>query len=317
VLKLNNDYLFNQPNIIMMLINKTTYFSHAFIIVGLFFLASCGQSSKKQTIDTKELTESEQEIIEEIDKVIHDMPPPTEVPFLLKETGADFNTNLINSLNKVDGYTSTRDKAALNAGVYATDIGYLSSYEQVENALDYLEACQKLAESIGAGSVFNVNLMSRFEQNLSNPDSLITIVNEVMVSAETNLENSDKLTSVALTLVGSYIEGMYLATQVIDTYPNDLLPEDAKNLVLQPLVKVILDQEQPLLDVIALMKDLPEDETIDLMIEELSILRILYQEDLRELGTKIEDNDGSFQLKPEMIKNIIIEVGRIRDDIVK
>ncbi len=300
-----------------MILNKTKkYSNHTLIIVGLFFLISCGQNTQKTTIDTADLTESEQNIIEEIDKVIHDMPPPTEIPFLLKETGADFNTKLINKLGSADGYTTERDKAALNAGVYATDIGYLSSYEQVENALDYLEACQKLAESIGAGSVFNVELMSRFEQNLSNTDSLINIVNEVMVSAETNLENSDKLTSVALTLVGSYVEGMYLATQVIDTYPDNLLPADAKNLVLQPLVKMILDQEQPLLDVIALMKDLPEDQTINLMIEELSILRILYQEDLRELGDEIEKNDGSFQLKPSMIRNIIIEVARIRGDIV-
>lgn len=302
----------------MILNIKRNFYYSTLVFVSLIFLASCGQKTeKKGGIETTELSEAEQKIIEEIDKVIHDMPPPTEVPFLLKETGADFNPKLINSLAKVDAYTTTRDKAALNAGVYATDIGYLSSYEQVENALDYLEACQKLAESIGAGSVFNVELMSRFEQNLDNPDSLMGIVNTVMLDAEQNLENSDKLTSVALTLVGSYIEGMYLATQVIDTYPDDLLPGDAKNIVLQNLMKVILEQEQPLLDVIALMKDLEEDETIDLMIEELNILRILYQDDLRRISEKIEENDGSFQVSPDMLKDIIIEVKRIRDNITE
>lgn len=302
----------------MILNIKRNFCYSTLVFVSLIFLASCGQKTEKKSgIETTELSESEQKIIDEIDKVIHDMPPPTEVPFLLKETGADFNPQLINSLEKVDSYTTTRDKAALNAGVYATDIGYLSSYEQVENALDYLEACQKLAESIGAGSVFNVELMTRFEQNLDNPDSLMGIVNTVMLDAEQNLENSDKLTSVALTLVGSYIEGMYLATQVIDTYPDDLLPGDAKNIVLQNLMKVILDQEQPLLDVIALMKDLKEDETIDLMIEELNILRILYQDDLRKISASIEKNDGTFQVTPEMLKDIIIEVERIRDNITK
>ncbi|MEL6559013.1 MAG: hypothetical protein AAFQ94_12565 [Bacteroidota bacterium] len=302
----------------MILNIKRNFYYSTLVFLSLIFLASCGQKTeKKGGIETTELSEAEQKIIEEIDKVIHDMPPPTEVPFLLKETGADFNPKLINSLAQVDAYTTTRDKAALNAGVYATDIGYLSSYEQVENALDYLEACQKLAESIGAGSVFNVELMSKFEQNLDNPDSLMGIVNTVMLDAEQNLENSDKLTSVALTLVGSYIEGMYLATQVIDTYPDDLLPGDAKNIVLQNLMKVILEQEQPLLDVIALMKDLEEDETIDLMIEELNILRILYQDDLRRISEKIEENDGTFQVTPDMLKDIIIEVKRIRDNITE
>lgn len=303
----------------MILNIERNFYYIALVFSSLIFIYSCGgpKPEKKTGIETADLTEAEQKIIAEIDKVIHDMPPPTEVPFLLKETGADFNPQLINTLSKVESYSTTRDKAALNAGVYATDIGYLSSYEQVENALDYLEACQKLAESIGAGSVFNVELMSKFEQNLDNPDSLMSIVNTVMLDAEQNLENSDKLTSVALTLVGSYIEGMYLATQVVDTYPDDLLPADAKNVILQQLMKVILEQEQPLLDVIALMKDLEEDETIDVMIEELNILRLLYVQDLRAISEKIEQNDGSFQVTPDMLKNIIVEVRRIRDDITK
>ena len=117
--------------------------------------------------------------------------------------------------------------------------------------------------------------------------------------------------------VGSYIEGMFLATQVIDNYPNDMLPEDTRNLVLQPLVRVIIEQEQPLLDVIALMKDLPEDEIIDHMIAELSVLRILYAEDLQLIEEQIDNNTGDFQLKPEMLKNIIVEVNRIRTDIVE
>lgn len=303
----------------MILKEKRNLYYASLALACLIFMASCGgqQSNKDSKIDSGELTAEEQQIVAEIDKVIHDMPPPTEVPFLLKETGAEFSTTLINSLEGVEGYSTNRDKAALNAGVYATDIGYLSSYERVENALDYLEATQKLAESIGAGSIFNVELMSRFEQNLGNPDSLSAIVNTVMLDTEKNLENSDKLTSVALTLVGSYVEGMYLATQIIDTYPDDLLPGDAKNIVLQNLMQVVLEQEQPLLDVIALMKDLEEDATIDLMLEELNILRILYQEDLNEINSKIAENDGSFQVTPDMLKNIVIEVGRIREDIVK
>ncbi len=296
-------------------LNYLTILSAA-LVCSIFF-TSCGGGKEKQKISSEELSETEQKIIEEIDKVIHDMPPPTEVPFLLKETGADYDESLLNVLANVENHTTSRDKAALNAGVYATDIGYLSSYEKVENALSYLEACQKLAESIGAGSVFNVELMGRFERNLGTPDSLMAIVNQVMESAETNLENSDKLTSVALVLVGSYIEGMFLATQVIDNYPNDMLPEDVRNLVLQPLVRVIIEQEQPLLDVIALMKDLPEDEIIDHMIAELSVLRILYAEDLALIEEQIDTNAGDFQLKPEMLKNIIVEVNRIRTDIVE
>ena len=53
-----------------------------------------------------------------------------------------------------------------------------------------------------------------------------------------------------LVLAGSFIEGLYLAIEVIETYPKDVLDADTRNLILEPLVKVVLDQEKPLLDVI-------------------------------------------------------------------
>ncbi len=158
--------------------------------------------------------------------------------------------------------------------------------------------------------------MEEFQGNLNNPDSLSKILSRAIVEAETRLESSDRVSVAALILTGSFLEGLYLAVKVIETYPSDILDETNRNLILEPLVKVVLDQKKPLLDVIAMLKDLPQNDAIAKMITELSILRILYDGDLADIQAKIASNEGNFILTQDMLIDITTEVKRVRNDIV-
>jgi hypothetical protein len=301
---------------------KTTYRLFANLTLILFLavgIISCDSKSKKQLkseTDAVAFEEAGKKISADINKVIKDLPNPTEVPYLLQATGADFDRELINSLDRISQYQSNEDKTALNLGIYATDMGYLVSYEQVQPSLDYMENCQKLAESLGIASVFDVKTMSDFQNNLNDPTKLNAIISDAILEAEKRLESSDRLPVAALVISGSFVEGLYLAVKVIETYPTDILDEDIRNLILEPLVKVVLDQKEPLLDVIALLKDIPQDDIISTMIAELNILRILYEGDLAEIEKKISENTGNFILTQDMLLDITTEVKRIRTDIV-
>lgn len=293
-----------------------TYFALA---VTVLFLNSCGDSGKKNAANEKAaaFNEAESKIIEEIDKVVHELPPPSEVPYMLQATGADFNPALPNPVENASKYMNSMDKSALNLGGYATDIGYLTSNDKTQEALKYMEVCQKLADKVGISSAFDLDMMERFEKNLGNKDSLSNLINIAITMAEDKLEDSDKLNMVAMILSGSYIEGLYLSVMVIDTYPNDLLSEDSRNLILEPLMRVIIDQEKSLIDIIALLKDIEQDEIIANIIAEFSILRILYDDDVAAISDKISGNDPKFVLKKEMLVDVISEVKRIRADMIK
>lgn len=301
------------------MINYKQTINLGFAVALTVFICSCGGNSKKVAaeIEAEAFEQAENQLIEEIDKVVHDMPPPSEVPYLLQATGSDFNADLINNLDNVSKYENSTDKAAMNLGAYATDIGYLSSYDQVQDALKYMEACQKLADQIGIASAFELELMERFEKNLGNRDSLANLINYAMDVAEEKLEATDRLQTIALVLSGSYIEGLYLSVMVIDTYPEDLLPEASRNLILEPLVKIIIDQKEPLNDVVKLLKDLKSDDTIAEVVAEFDILRVLYQEDLAEIDKKIAEGDPNFTLNRDMLVDIISEVKRIRTEMVR
>ncbi len=275
-------------------------------------LFSCGGGGKKDESASSEFSEAQQQVAEDIDKVIHDLPPPSEIPFLLQATGSEFNPELISSLDGVEAYKTSIDKAAMNLGIYATDVGYLASYEQVQDALKYMEACQSLAETVGIASSFDLDLLSRFEENLGNRDSLANLLNDALIVAESRLESDDRLNSAALVLAGSFVEGLYISTMVVETYPEDLLPEESRNLILEPLIKIVLDQKQPLLDLIELMGDLPEDDMINTMIGELNVLKRIYDDELDIVGDKIKNNNGDFVLTKDELTTITYDVKRIR-----
>ncbi|MEQ9306884.1 MAG: hypothetical protein RJQ14_23415, partial [Marinoscillum sp.] len=155
--------------------NKSLRFTLNSLLIGFLglLLVSCGGSSSKETsAEDVAYEEAEKKIVTDMDKVIHDLPSPTEVPYLLQATGADFNSDIINSLDGLPKYLTNEDESALNLGIYATDMGYLISYKQLETATDYLESAQKLAESLGVASVFSVATIEKFQNNLDNPDSL-------------------------------------------------------------------------------------------------------------------------------------------------
>lgn len=290
-----------------------------FLVVGGIGIAvfGCSGTTKESVAGEVAFDDANAKIVADMDVVISDLPSPTEVPYLLRSTGTDYNPELPNDLSKIAQYQTNEDESALNLGIYATDMGYLISYEQVQKSIEYMEACQKLTEALGVSTVFDMATMEKFQSNLNNPDSLEKILSEAIVDVEGRLENTDRASIAALILTGSFVEGLYLTVKMVETYPTDLLDETTRNIILEPLVRVVLDQKKPLLDIITMLKDLPQDDIIAKMITELNILKILYDGDLAEIQKKIATNTGNFVLTQDMLIDITTEVKRVRNDIVE
>ena len=57
---------------------------------------------------------AEKQLLSEIDKVVKDMPSPSEVPYMLMATGEDFNGALINPLENASKYYKTLESTRWN-----------------------------------------------------------------------------------------------------------------------------------------------------------------------------------------------------------
>ncbi|MEQ9007848.1 MAG: hypothetical protein RLP12_08195, partial [Ekhidna sp.] len=282
-------------------------------------VSSCGGGSSKEESSSDASSEFEaakEQVAADVSKVLSDLPPPSEVPYMLMNAGADFDQNIINGLDKMESYQSNEAKAALNLGVYATDIGYLASYGKSELALDYMGECQKLAAPVGVAEAIDYGMISRFEANMENKDSLAVIINEVMQKSGERLGELEELNSAALLLAGSWIEGVYISTSIVNNYPDDL-PEESRTLILEPLVKIVMDQKTSLADLLQVMNDVPATDDIKNMIAELEKVKAIYDGELAEVEKQISENTGGFVLKPSTLDNLSAEVNRIRGSIIE
>ena len=222
---------------------------------------------------------------------------------------------LLSDRSKVDQYASRTDKAALNLGVYAADIGYLTSYDKSQEAIDYLGACKTLADNLNIIGSFDVEILKRFESNISNKDSLSHLLNHSIQKTEDflNDDNRNKLSSLIIT--GSFIEGLYISTGLIKSYPKDILPEDSRNLVLTPLMRIILDQKKSVIELSKMLSAGEQTDPIKTIVGELNVLINSYN--ALNIEEKINSNRPDLVLTDKNLVEITNSVEKLRKGITE
>jgi hypothetical protein len=281
------------------------------LLMALMLLIHSCSSDKKQESSSKEFDEAASEIKEKVESIIYKIPSPSEIPFIIEATGADFIPDLVNELQKSEKYTSSTKIAAMNLGVYASDIGYLVTYDKVQEALNYMDACLNIGESLGLQSTIDVSIIEKFEANLSNKDTLAAIINNAINQSDSYLKENERNNIAALVIAGTFIEGLYIATQIIDSYPKDILSDDERNLILTPLIRIVLEQEIPLANMISLLKSIDsKGDWINGLINSLEELKSNYEElDVSEL---LDENKTNLVLSDKILARITIQIEKIR-----
>lgn len=288
-----------------------TYFFALLAVAGLW---SCGGSKDDTKQNADEFDQAEESMNDKVQDVINNLPSPSEIPYLLQATGAEFNQSLLNDRNKVDKYSTQSDRAALNLGVYTTDIGYLSSYEKTQEAIDYLNSAKKLADNLGVIGTFDMDVLQRFEANIANKDSLANILNAATRSSEKYLNDNSRNKLAALLLTGSFVEGLYISTGLIKTYPKDLLPDDSRNLVLTPLMRVILQQEKSVDELTKMLSGIDQAEPIGTLMKDLTALQASYRD--LNIEEQIKNNKSALVLSDKNLVEITKIVEKMRSSIV-
>lgn len=281
--------------------------------IALFLLWSCGSSNKEANSD--EFEQAQQSLKDQIEDVVYNIPSPTEIPYLLQATGAEFNQALVNDRSKADQYASRNDKAALNLGVYAADIGYLSSYDKTQEAIDYLNACKSLADGLGVIGTFDIEVLKSFEANISNKDSLASLLNKTVQQTGNFLKDDSRNKLAALVVTGSFVEGLYISTGLIKSYPKDILPDDQRNLVLTPLMRVILQQSQSVGELLKMLATVDQAEPIASIVTDLTSLEASYRG--LNIEEKIKNNRADLVLTDKNLQEITAVVEKLRKDITQ
>ncbi len=288
-----------------------------FLALSMFIvmcLASCGSSGSDKGNNSDEFKEAEGSLQKQIEEVIYNIPSPTEIPYLLQATGAEYDESLVNPRTKTDQYASRTDKAAMNLGVYTADIGYLTSYDKTQEAIDYLNSCKTLADNLGVIGTFDIEILKRFEANISQKDSLANLLNETVQQTEKFLKDDSRNKLAAMVVAGSFVEGLHISTGLINSYPKNILPDDARNLILTPLMQVVLNQKKSVTDLLKMLTAVEQTDPVTGMVSDLQELEKAYAS--LNIEEQIHKNRADLVLTDKNLAQISIIVAKMRKSIV-
>lgn len=194
------------------------------VLIGLFLLNdSCKSGKRNQEGKEVGLEDflSEEDIFDDIDKakkIFYSLPSPLETAMLIKSAGASYNELVLNSLNNVNKYSTNKSKA-LNLGIYTTDLSFACLFDQAQTSLKYMDATRQLATEMGISDAIDEETMQRLEQNLNNRDVVMDIISETFLNSSSYLKENDQQEVAAIVLVGGWLEGLYIGTQMVGSGP--------------------------------------------------------------------------------------------------
>lgn len=292
----------------------TRLFPVLFVAVFAYSCGSGSNSEERKNLAKIAAEEAEKRTVHDIDQLLKDLPSPSLVPFTLKSVNAGFDVNLINDLKNFEKYKGNADKMAMNMGVFASDVSYLAAYGFEDQCLSYLKTSHNMAKALGDSTIYDDAHLQDCMGHIKNQDQeeISKLLSELFITTSMQMEEGHHLNMAGLALAGSFIEGLYQAVVTIDKAP---ATEESERL-LEPLVKVVLDQEPALKEVIQVLKDLPNDDAISTVVTDLQILDVLYKGELKEIDEKMKA-DPNFVVKKHMLIDIDLEIKRIRQWIVE
>ena len=121
-------------------------------------------------------------------------------------------------------------------------------------------------------------------------------------------DNRNKLS--ALVVTGSFVEGLYIATGLVKSYPKDLLPDDSRNLVLTPIIRVVLDQKKSVSDLVKMLSSVEQTEPVTTIVSDLKALEAAYNG--LNIEEQIKNNKANLVLSDKNLIEVTTIVEKMR-----
>lgn len=203
---------------------KLIRFKKSFVAFATFSLlfAACGNDTKTTDPDEVPDTDTVKNALLNVNGEIISIPSPIQTAFLINKVGVPFNKQMLNATNKLTTY-ATKFQKALNLGVYGADLGYVTMYDQTQDALGYLNTVKKLGDELGVSSAFTPELLERFQANFGKKDSMLRLVTVAYRQSDSYLKNNKQSDVSSLVLTGGWIETMHFMSNVLATKDNEEL----------------------------------------------------------------------------------------------
>ncbi len=238
-------------NIHKNMINKHFFAPIAIVAISAGIFASCGPKKEETKDEIVETADTVKNSVLNVGGKLFSVPSPIQTALLIQKSGIPYDKSTLNASNKVNTF-STDYARSLNLGIYGADLGYVSLYNQTQDALGYLAAVKQLADKLGISAAFDAATMERIQKNVTNKDSMMVLVGIAYRQSDAYLKNNQKQDVSSLVLTGGWIESMHFSVTAYKSKPTT----DVKYR--------IAEQKLALNSLITILKDNPAKEVVDL-----------------------------------------------------
>jgi hypothetical protein len=295
------------------------FFLLVFVMLG-FILAGCNRGPKSANSGEFEasgtIDAETQEQLNTAKRIFYSLPSPLETAMLIKNAGADYNEALMNPTANTSKYITSKSKA-LNLGIYSTDLSYASLFDQNQATLNYIEAAKAMADGLNILDAIDEATVTRLEEQINNRDAIIDIISETLMNSSSFLKENDMEGTASVILVGGWVEGLYIATNLVDE----------NNLEGSKLVERIVDQKLSLDIMVSLLESSPEDADAQAVLVDVKALKTIFDKIIIDQGevTAVEDpetnvttlkSESSVEFTPEVFKELKTKVIEIRSSYI-
>jgi hypothetical protein len=305
--------------------NKLLRIRNCFLTLLILFsliLASCrsGGKSENKGADSINADKNNAAIYEDIkqaEKIFYTLPSPLESAMLIKSAGALFSDNLLNPIENTKNY-NTNKSMALNLGIYTCDLSFASLYDQTQLIIDYMNAAKKMADGLGILEAIEQEDIDKLEENIHNTDVIMEIVSQTYLNSNSYLEDNGQPAVAAIVLVGGWMEGLYISTQLVDM----------KDFNGNKLVGRIIDQKLSVDILINLLDSSKGHPAIDELIAQVNKVKIIFDKITLKTSPVRPEYDPNTNvtvlksqvqadLTPEVFKELAAAVSEIRSTFIK
>jgi hypothetical protein len=280
---------------------------------------SCQKS--KEGADTTDSTAVESKAFAvERDTFFGNLKEPAEVAAQIQATAAEFNPALMSDPKNYQQYTSNEMKAAANLGVYLADLNYSVAYAQQATTKQYFTAAHELSKTIGGEKGVVGFLAKRYEDNIEQNDSVKDVLDDLLATSTTELRGTEREKLAGLAIGAYQIENLHIALGMLESYPKDMLPADARAAILVPLFKVVLNQQHNIESIYNFLRsysdevDLNKNPNYPYYVNAFEELIAVYKK--LNVSDKIANNQGLEIMNDAVVKELSEKVNAIRNKIV-
>jgi len=295
-------------------VNKWMGYSGALAFAAIFMVGCVSDVKKDDAGEGVAEVDSSATKLMTIGGNMFSIPSPIQTAMLIEKSGADYNKSFLNDAKKVTTYATNYQKA-LNLGVYGADVGYVTIYDQSQDAIKYLSVINKLSDELGITGAFDENTIKRFENNFGKRDSMLNLVAVAYRNSDAFLKDNDRMNVGALILAGGWIETLYFSTQIAVKNKN------------QDVINRIGEQKYTLNNIVKMLTQYHNQPEYDVLVDDLIELaydfdaidiQYTYEKstvDIAKKTTKI-NSKTVVVITPEHLKAIADKVAKIRNKIV-